>query len=60
MFAEDSGVDAQQIVAHSKLCSRHFVPGRDYTAAPYRRRLNNGAVPSVVSNIQHKTFDPLR
>jgi len=53
MFAEDNGVDAQRIAAHSKLCSSHFVPGRDYTAAAYPRRLINGAVPSVVSTFHN-------
>lgn len=58
MFAEDNGVNARQILAHSKLCSRHFVAGRDYYgAAAHRRRLTVRAVPSVVSNNQDKTFD---
>ncbi|XP_060854965.1 uncharacterized protein LOC132932605 [Metopolophium dirhodum] len=49
MFAEDNGVNARQILAHSKLCSRHFVAGRDYYGgAVHRRRLTVGAVPSVV------------
>eukprot|EP00102_Acyrthosiphon_pisum_P021446 XP_016658656.1 PREDICTED: uncharacterized protein LOC107883350 [Acyrthosiphon pisum] len=49
MFAENNGVDALQILAHSRLCSRHFVAGRDYHgAAVHRRRLTAGAVPSVV------------
>jgi hypothetical protein len=58
MFTQENGVDVQRILAHSNLCSRHFVPGRDYpVGAVNRRRLTRGAVPSVVSNNQHKTFD---
>ncbi|XP_060873965.1 male-specific lethal 3 homolog [Metopolophium dirhodum] len=50
MFAKDNGFSARQIFAYSKLCSRHFVAGRDYHgAAEYRRPLTVGAVPSVNS-----------
>ncbi|KAL5246213.1 hypothetical protein ACI65C_013621 [Semiaphis heraclei] len=49
MFVQNNGVDAQQIFASSKLCSRHFVPGHDFGGIAYRRRLTDGAVPSVVS-----------
>eukprot|EP00102_Acyrthosiphon_pisum_P024702 XP_016661912.1 PREDICTED: uncharacterized protein LOC107884422 [Acyrthosiphon pisum] len=50
MFAENNGVNPRQILAHSKLCSRHFVAGRDYYGvALYRRRLTAGAVPSVAN-----------
>jgi len=57
MFAEENGVNAIQILAHTKLCSRHFVPGVDYGHIVHRRRLTAGAVPSVVSNNNHKIFD---
>ncbi|KAL5237029.1 hypothetical protein ACI65C_004439 [Semiaphis heraclei] len=52
MFAEINGVDAQHIMPSSKLCSRHFVPGRDYLGGAYRRRLLCTAVPSVLVDIQ--------
>ena len=38
------------VTVRSKLCSRHFVPGVDYTAGnAQRRRLRHTAVPSLVS-----------
>ena len=53
LFVENNGVNAQSILVTSKLCSRHFVPGVDYTAGigVRRRRLFNNTVPSVVSII---------
>ncbi|KAF0684533.1 THAP-type domain-containing protein, partial [Aphis craccivora] len=48
LFAETSGVNAQQITRNSKLCSRHFVRDVDFTVGAIRRRLIRRAVPSLV------------
>ncbi|KAF0723710.1 THAP-type domain-containing protein [Aphis craccivora] len=48
LFAVNNGVNAQQIIPTSKLCSRHFVPGQDFTVGAIRRRHLSRAVPSLV------------
>lgn len=45
-FVENQGF---QVNRNSKLCSRHFIPGVDFTAGNQRRRLTNTSVPSIVS-----------